>query len=256
MAEVELLRAERIGWCVSGSGSGAILNECSVSLHSGKWVTLIGPNGAGKSTLLQLLAGTLGYPRSHFGGSLSWRGQDWCSMRPRERASRIAYVSADLDPAFPVTVEEVLGSGVFASGKCDAIEPALEFCDLASLRSRSITNLSGGERQRVALARALVQGAEVLFLDEALSKMDLDYQLDLGAKLHALVSGARANPVFRLSSVVLVSHDFHLSLRWADQAWVLHRGRMIASGVVREALSEQVLKIIYPKAVPGFLLQK
>jgi iron complex transport system ATP-binding protein len=227
-----------------------------LSLQAGKWVTLIGPNGAGKSTLLQLLAGTLGFPRSHFGGSLTWRGQDWCSMRPRERASHIAYVSADLDPAFPVTVEEVLGSGVFASGKSEAIEPALEFCDLAALRSRSVASLSGGERQRVALARALVQGAEVLFLDEALSKMDLDYQLDLGAKLHALVSGARGSSVFRLSSVVLVSHDLHLSLRWANQAWVLHQGRMIASGAVRDALSEDVLKIIYPKAAPGLLLQK
>jgi iron complex transport system ATP-binding protein len=252
----ELLKAEKIGWCASGSESEQILDQCSVSISAGKWVTLVGPNGAGKSTLLQLLAGTLGYSRDHFSGCISWRGEDWGSMRPRDRASKVAYVAADLDPAFPVTVEEVLQSGVFASGNCDAIEPALEFCDLLSLRARSIQYLSGGERQRVALARALVQGAEVLFLDEALSKMDLDYQLDLGAKLRALVSGSEARAPFRVSSVVLVSHDLHLAFRWADEAWVLHRGRLLAAGPVREALSDEVLKTIYPKAAPAFLLQK
>jgi iron complex transport system ATP-binding protein len=252
----EVMKAEKIGWCAAGVESGQILDQCSLSIHSGSWVTLVGPNGAGKSTLLQVLAGTLGYSRTHFGGSISWRGEDWCSMRPRDRAARVAYVAADLDPAFPVTVEEVLGSGVFASGNWNAIEPALEFCDLLSLRSRSIQWLSGGERQRVALARALVQGAEILFLDEALSKMDLDYQLELGAKLQALVSGAEAQRHFRLSSVVLVSHDLHLALRWADEAWVLYRGRLLAAGPVREALSDEVLKTIYPKAAPAFLLQK
>ena len=256
MAEQGLLHAADVGWRLSPhEGGGRILEACTLSVGEGKWISLVGPNGAGKSTLLQLLSGTLGFSRSQFGGSIRWRGRDWTAMRPRECAAKVAYVAADLDPAFPMTVDEVVGSGVYASGSCNAIEPALDFCDLLSLRSRPIEFLSGGERQRVALARALVQGAEVLFLDEALSKMDLDYQVDLGSRLKSLLRNPPASP-FHISAVVLVAHDLGLSLRWSDEAWVLAAGKVVSSGPVAEALSEEVLRRIYPKAAPSILFQK
>lgn len=256
MAEQALFEATGVGWRLSRfEGGAAILEGCSLAIAEGSWISLVGPNGAGKSTLLQLLSGTLGFPDAQFSGSIRWRGRDWREMPPRERAAKVAYVAADLDPAFPVTVEEVVGSGVYASGSCDAIDPALDFCDLRSLRSRRIEFLSGGERQRVALARALVQGAEVIFLDEALSKMDLDYQVDLGSRLKSLLRDP-ASSRFRLGGVVLVAHDLSLSLRWADEAWVLAAGKMVSSGPVAEALSEEVLRRLYPKAAPAILFQK
>jgi iron complex transport system ATP-binding protein len=115
--------------------------------------------------------------------------------------------------------------------------------------------LSGGERQRTLLARALVQGAEVLFLDEALSKMDLDYQFDFGIRLKALLKGG-ATDCFRLKSVVLVSHDLSFATRWADDAIVLQCGKVLAKGQVFEALSEEVLRTLYPRAAVESLFQK
>jgi iron complex transport system ATP-binding protein len=141
---------------------------------------------------------------------------------------------------FPVTVEEVVGSGVFASGDCNRIEEAIGFCELGKLRDRELGSLSGGERQRVALARALVQGARVLFLDESLSKMDIDYQMELGGKLKELTRKG--------ISVVLVSHDPHLSTRFADRAWVLQEGRLLADGVPSQVLTDELLARVFPRS--------
>ncbi len=256
MSETVLMKAQECSWCASqGWSAESILDRCSLQIEAGRWVALVGPNGAGKSTLLQLLAGTLGFSNRHFRGQIEWKGSDWCARPARERASRVAYVGSDLDPAFPLAVEEVVSSGVFASGDRRIIEPALEFCDLRELRHRRVEFLSGGERQRVALARALVQGAEVLFLDEAFSKMDLDYQIALGSRLQRIIKGEGGSP-FQVSSIVLVAHDLSLSLRWADVVWVLHRGRVLAAGSLPGALSDEVLRTIYPKAAPSILLQK
>ncbi|NDD91492.1 ABC transporter ATP-binding protein [bacterium] len=256
MANESVLDVRQISWCTRGSfEQGAILDRCSVNLRSGDWVSLVGPNGSGKSTLLQLISGNLGFSQKSFLGEISWRGGDWVGLSARERATRVAYVSSEMNSVFPLKVSEVVSSGAFASGSVTGLAPAIEFCDLTALADRRIDSLSSGERQRVALARALVQGAEVLFLDEALSNMDLDFQLDIGSRLKSVLDGTSSFP-FRLSGVVLVSHDLTLSLRWANQAWVIHRGKILSSGPVKEALSEDVLRIIYPKAAPSLLLQK
>jgi len=245
------MQARGVSWC---DDETAVLDRCGLEISRGSWAALIGPNGAGKSTLLQLLAGTWGFPQSHFRGEISWQGRDWLTFKSRERAQKVAYVGSDLDPAFPLSVEEVVQSGVFASGNCLNIEAALEFCLISSMRKKLVHKLSGGERQRVALARALVQGARVLFLDEALSKMDIDHQLDFGSRLKALLSADPRQP-FALDSVVLVSHDFTFGLRWADQAIVLAGGKVVGSGVPSQVLTPELLQLIYPRAAPELLLE-
>ena len=62
----------------------------------------------------------------------------------------------------------------------EAVEQAMRRCFCWELRARDLHTLSGGERQLVALARALAQGARVLFLDESLSRMDLNHQAAMG----------------------------------------------------------------------------
>ncbi|MBU6374720.1 MAG: ABC transporter ATP-binding protein [Bdellovibrionales bacterium] len=256
MAERVILRASDVSWCSSGEKeSGVILDRCSVDIRQGDWISLIGPNGSGKSTLLQVLSGNRGFCRNSFSGEIRWQDSEWTKLHSRERATRIAYVSSEFNSVFPLKVIEVVESGAFASGDLRNVHAAVSFCDLGALINRGMDSLSSGERQRVALARALVQGAEVLFLDEAFSNMDLDYQLELGARLKGLVDGSKDSP-FLLSAVVLVSHDFSLCLRWANRAWVIHRGKTISSGPIKEALSEHVLRVIYPKASPYLLFQK
>jgi ABC-type cobalamin/Fe3+-siderophores transport system ATPase subunit len=94
--------------------------------------------------------------------------------------------------------------------------------------------------QAVALARAAVQDAQVLLLDEALSKMDVDRQQEVAAWLRNWVrSGNR--------SVVWVSHDLNLAAAHADRVLLLHRGGMVAEGEVSATLTEKNLAVLYPR---------
>ncbi|MFN7685571.1 MAG: ABC transporter ATP-binding protein [Oligoflexia bacterium] len=244
------LDCSRVSWC---QPSGSLLKEVSLAVRPGQWISLIGPNGAGKSTLLQVLAGTLGFEPDHFTGKIAWNNQDWTKLSPRMRASRVAYLGSELDSQFPVTVEEAIATGLFASSASGSIaqskiESAMQFCELDSLRRRELGSLSGGERQRVLLARGLVQGPSILFLDETFSKMDLDYQVELGLRLKSLmITGV---------SVVLVSHDPQMSTRFADRFWVLHEGRLAADGSPSEVLSEKLLTRVFPRSNLTQLFQK
>ncbi len=235
-----MLELKKVSWC---QDRGPLVSGVDLVIRPGEWVTLMGPNGAGKSTLLQIASGVLGFDRRSFAGTILWNGQDWRQFTPARRASQVAYLGSDLDSVFPVTVAEVLGSGVIASGDCTRIDGASRFFDLSQLMDRELNTLSGGERQRVLLARAWVQGARVLFLDETLSKMDLDYQVTLGDRLKALTAEGY--------SVVLVSHDSQLSVRHADRILLMQSGRVLADGKPGDVLTESLLSQVYPRASLG-----
>ncbi len=236
MAETTLI-GKKVSWC---QPRGPVLSGLDFEVRAGEWISLVGPNGAGKSTLLQILAGTLGFDRSHFSGSIHLLGEDWTRLSQRTRASVVAYLGSELGSLFPITVDEAIASGVFASGDCGRLEWAVEFCGLQPFLGRELGTLSGGERQRVLLARGLAQGARVLLLDETFSKMDLDYQFELGEQLRTLVREGM--------SVVLVSHDPQMSVRFADRIWLLHQGSWIAQGEPAGVLTEENLRRLYPRS--------
>src|SRR3546814_8586179 len=84
-------------------------------------------------------------------------------------------------------------------------------------------SLSGGQRQLASLAQALVHRPELLLLDEPLTSLDMNDQI------HVMRILARLTRVHGLI-VIVVLHDLNIALRYADHAWLLHQGRLIASG--------------------------
>ena len=239
-----MLEARNLSWCQS---RGALVAGINVTVSLGEWISLVGPNGAGKSTLLQVLAGTLEYPSQSFSGSISWQDQDWTQLDSRVRASRVAYLGSELESLFPIRVIDAVSAGQFAAvpgqqrQRSSELRFALSFCELEGLLDRDLATLSGGERQRVLLARGLVQGAQILFLDETFGKMDLDYQFELGARLQKLTREG-------VLSVVLVSHDPSLSGRFADRVWLINQGRLVANGQPDAVLNEESLSRVFPRA--------
>ncbi|HCO48272.1 MAG TPA: ABC transporter ATP-binding protein, partial [Spirochaetaceae bacterium] len=128
----------------------------------------------GKTTILRLIMG-LARPRS---GSVEIFGK-----KPESARAGIGYVPQYMhfDPAFPISVEEVVRMGRldgFRKGcedpkaTCPDIDAALELAAVADLRKRSYTALSGGQRRRVLVARALASAPELLILDEPTANMD------------------------------------------------------------------------------------
>lgn len=232
-------------------GGKRVLDEVSFEIPAGEIVALLGPNGSGKSTLLKLLSGVIGCFGKDQSATVRLKGKDFLSLPGKARARQMVYVGSDLGFHFPITAYESVtlgrichsvGNGGIAPTPENAqmIRHAMESTFCWELRHRELQSLSGGERQLVAFARALAQGAKILLLDEALSKMDLNHQAAMGS----LIKNLTKNEGY---TVILVSHDVNLACSWANLAILLKAGQKIASGPIREVLTLENLKQLYPK---------
>jgi iron complex transport system ATP-binding protein len=127
----------------------------------------------------------------------------------------------------------------------DCVRAALAALGLAGLEQRDVRTLSGGERRRVALAALLAQSPALLLLDEPSSHLDLGAQV---ATLDTLTGWARDDG----RAIVMVLHDLHLALRYADHAIALGGGRAIV-GAAGDVLVAEVLSPLFghPLAAVG-----
>ena len=161
------------------------LDDVSLNISAGEFLTLLGPSGSGKTTLLMALAGFV-RPNS---GSIQFGGQEVIATPPHERGLGMVFQSYALFPfmtvaenvAYPLKVR-----GVSKSDQKIRAERALETVQLGEYGDRRITQLSGGQRQRVALARAMVFEPQIILMDEPLSALDKKLREHMQIELKAL----------------------------------------------------------------------
>ena len=208
----------------------------------GEMVAILGPNGSGKSTLLRLLLGVVEPHR----GTAEYRGVAAARWRPVERARRIGVLPQHEEPAFPVSVEELVSMGRYPHlgrwrrpGPADraAVTRALERCRVADLAGRPFATLSGGERQRARLGRALAQEPEALALDEPTASLDVAHEMEIWEILRDETAHGRA--------VLLTTHHLNLAARYADRLVLLHRGRVHAVGRPADVLTADAVSDVY-----------
>lgn len=222
----------------------AAVQGVSLELDPGQILAVLGPNGSGKSSLLRRLAGL--EPKSQGLGRFSFSDSvDVTELPVKERARRVAHVSAESVVDFPITVLESVTLGAYSrdlplNEAQAAARQALDSLGLGALAERELGTLSGGQMQAAALARAATQNAQVLLLDEALSKMDVDRQQEVALWLRAWVRAGRR-------SLVWVSHDLNLAAAHADQVLLLHRGGVVAQGEIHSTLTVKNLETLYPR---------
>ncbi|MGD9939717.1 MAG: metal ABC transporter ATP-binding protein [Clostridia bacterium] len=179
-------------------GDVAVLGDASFHIHEGEFTALVGPNGAGKTTILRLL---LGLARPSAGRVLVF-GAD-----PEESRDSIGYVpqNSSFDPAFPISVEEVVrmgrlrgGAGRYSPADRRFVDRALDLADVADLGRRSYTALSGGQRRRVLIARALAGRPRFLVLDEPTANMDAESE----TRLYRVLGDLKGE-----TTILVVTHD-------------------------------------------------
>jgi manganese/zinc/iron transport system ATP- binding protein len=151
----------------------AVFQDANFTIPCGCRTALIGPNGSGKSTLLRVLAGLVP-PQV---GEVLVAGAP-----PGPGRSRIAYLAQrpQLTEGFPLVLRRLVQMGTYAHHgwfeECRhgeaAVDQALAQLGLTELADRPVHALSGGQLQRALIARAVVQGAEVLLLDEPYAALD------------------------------------------------------------------------------------
>jgi iron complex transport system ATP-binding protein len=230
------------GLCLSLNGR-EILMDITARFEPGRYHALIGPNGSGKTTLLAALSGFL----KPDAGCARYSGRDVHRMGYRERARHFSVVQQRETASMPFTGLEMVLLGLTphlgrlgGTGEADVeiarswMEQtgALDFCD------QPVQKLSGGEFQRVVLARALAQKPEVLFLDEALSEMDVRARLQMLKLL-------RGEIVARGLTVVAVHHDLSTALTAADHVLALSGGRSAACGETRAVVTEELIRDVF-----------
>jgi len=223
----------RVTGLAAGYGGFRILDGIDLDLPAGRITAIVGPNGAGKSTLLKALAGLL--PRD---------GQAMLDGQALPAGSATAAVRAGLilvaegRHLFPrMTVLENLELGgwlLSRSARAARIDQALSlFPRLRDRRRQLAGSMSGGEQQMVALARALVGRPRLLMLDEP----SLGLAPRLVDEVFALVRRIRDEDV----TVLLVEQNVAKALAIADDAHVLERGRLVASGRASDLLRSNLV---------------
>ena len=218
------------------AGKKNLLDNFSFEVNAGECVVLVGPNGSGKTTLLKLISGILSTPHE---GDVFVGGNSLAEMAPVARAKKITYVGPELTTEFPLTVEQVIGMGQLDSKTNEKeIAGIMECTRCGELSGRMFYELSSGERQRVAFARALFQDPEVLILDEAVSKMDLNHLSWTWQALKSFMSRGRA--------VILALHDLNLVSEWASRCILLKNGKQVAQGEPGDVLTNDNLAHLYP----------
>lgn len=219
------LRLEKI--CKTFSGATA-LEDISLSIAKGEFITVLGPSGCGKTTLLSVLSGVCP-PDS---GGLFLEDVDIAATPPERRNFGMVFQNYALFPN--LTVFDNIQYGLFAMPRSKAAERAgtlIELTSLQGLEKRLPEELSGGQRQRAALARALAPDPAVLLLDEPLSALDAQVRMVLGQELLRL---QRETGI----TTIMVTHDQQEALALADRVVLMNKGRVVQAGTPQELYAE------------------
>ncbi len=236
-----MIKAANLAFRYSRTSSW-VFQQADLEVSSGQVLCILGPNGIGKSTLLKCLAG-LHRPQT---GSIRLAGRQLDQMSRAAIARLVAYVPQFHSPVFAFSVEQVVlmgraaHLGAFSTPGPEDNEKArsaLTELGIGHLASRPYTELSGGERQLVMFARVLAQEARILLLDEPTSHLDFGNQ----AKVLALIRDLAR----RGMAVVMTSHFPDHAYWIAEQAAVLHGGRLSSPGIPQEVVTGQKLQEIY-----------
>ncbi|MGA0112068.1 MAG: ABC transporter ATP-binding protein [Chthoniobacterales bacterium] len=207
-------------------GDFVALDQVSLAIGEGEFMTFLGPSGCGKTTCLRMISG-FEQPTS---GQILIGGKDVSNDPPYKRNVNQVFQSYALFPH--LTVRENIEFGLrmkkMSSEKIrEKTDWAVVMTSLQGMEDRKPAQLSGGQRQRVALARAIVCEPQVLLLDEPLSALD--------AKLRTQMRTELKNLQKRLGiTFIFVTHDQEEALSMSDRIAVMNRGRVEQIGTAAD----------------------
>jgi iron(III) transport system ATP-binding protein len=194
------------------------VDDVTLAVAPGEFVSLLGPSGCGKTTLLRIVAGF----ETPTAGDVVVAGERVTELPPNRRDASMVFQSYALFPHLDVFENVAFGlrvRGVASPELDERVGAALALVGLAGLARRSPDQLSGGQQQRVALARAVVTQPRLLLLDEPLSNLDAKLREQMRVELRRIQRELGITAVY-------VTHDQVEAMTLADRIVVMHRGRV------------------------------
>ena len=199
-------------------GSAKAVDDLTLDVRPGEFLSLLGPSGCGKTTTLRMIAG-FEYPDA---GDIRISGRSVLNLPPHRREVNTVFQAYALFPHLTVAENVAYGLQQRRVPKTEQrtrVGEALDMVQLRSFADRKPTQLSGGQQQRIALSRALINRPSVLLLDEPLAALDRQLREEMQLELKLLQ--ARLGTTF-----VFVTHDQAEALSMSDRIAVMRAGRI------------------------------
>jgi putative spermidine/putrescine transport system ATP-binding protein len=212
------------------------IDNVTLDIKKGEFMTFLGPSGSGKSTTLYIVAGF----QEPTEGRVLLDGKPLLSVAPNKRNIGMVFQRYTLFPhlsvgenvAFPLRVRRRPDSEVKAK-----VEKMLALVHLSEFRDRMPSQLSGGQQQRVAIARALAYDPPVLLMDEPLSALDKKLREEIQLELRRIHQETGV-------TILYVTHDQEEALRLSDRIAVFNKGRIEQCGTGEELYANPASKFV------------
>lgn len=218
---------------VSKSFAGQkVLNNISLHIKKGEFVTFLGPSGCGKTTMLRIIAGFL-QPDE---GSIIMEGKEISDTPPYLRPLNTVFQRYALFPHLDVYDNVAFGLKLINTPENEIekrVKRVLRIVGMADYEDRDVESLSGGQQQRVAIARAIINRPKVLLLDEPLAALDLKMRKDMQIELKEM--HAKLGITF-----IYVTHDQEEALTLSDTVVVMNEGQIQQIGSPKDIYNEPV----------------
>lgn len=200
-------------------GSVKAVDDVSLNIEHGEFLTLLGPSGSGKTTTLNMIAG-FEIPTS---GDILLEKEDITTVAPNRRGIGMVFQNYALFPhmtvyeniAFPLKMRKVASDKIRTR-----TAEALELVKLPGFETRYPNQLSGGQQQRIALARALVFQPKILLMDEPLGALDKKLRDHMRLEIKHLQESLNI-------TVIYVTHDQEEALTMSDRIAIMNNGRIV-----------------------------
>jgi iron complex transport system ATP-binding protein len=226
-----------------GYDDSLVLKSISLGFPKSGFTSIVGPNGSGKSTLLKLISGV----HKANEGSVFINGIENSAINKKEAAKLMSVVPQNTALEFDYKVIDVVLMGRYpyisrlkgetAKDREIAVEN-MKYTNTYHLKDRSFNQLSGGERQRVILAQALTQQPKILLLDEPISHLDLQHQIEIMTLIKKLSMDQQL-------TVIAVLHDLNIAAAYSDYIYMMRKGEVVCQGTPVEALNVQNIKNVF-----------
>ncbi|MCG4580728.1 ABC transporter ATP-binding protein [Clostridium cochlearium] len=218
-----------------------ILKNINISFKKNKFYSILGPNGSGKTTLLKNILKAL--PTTD--KTIYIDAFDINNYKNKDLAKKMSSVPQNTNLEFDFTSFDVVLMGRSPHLKrferetnkdYEIVREAMEITNTWHLKDKYINQLSGGERQKVIIARALAQESSIILLDEPISNLDIQNQIEIMDTLKFLN---------RDVTIISVLHDLNLAAQYSDYILLLKNGEIFSKGTPEKVLSVNNLKYVY-----------